>query len=109
MTRISRTFNVLIYEAHLLGKIEKVMKLLDKHGKYFYIKHNKYDVAPHYHIYYLSNRVKTEEEVVSIFQNNVATKVFADVMRGDKQGYIEYLLGYNEYKRSDIVSTMSLK
>ena len=109
MKKFSRTFNVLIYEAHLLGEIEKVMKLLDKHGKYFYIKHYKNDVAPHYHIYYLSNRFKTEEEIVSIFENNIATKVFADVMRGDKQGFIEYLLGYNEYELSDIVSTMSLK
>ena len=109
MKKFSRTFNVLIYEAHLLGKIEKVMKLLDKHGKYFYIKHYKNDVAPHYHIYYLSKNNTTEDEIVSLFENKVATRAFVQSFRGAKQGYIEYLLGYNEYKRSDIVSTMSLK
>ena len=109
MNKKATTFNVLIYEADLLGKMKKVMKLLEKHGKYFYIKHYKNDIAPHYHIYYKSNTFTTEHDVHELFSKLVATKVFEKEYIGPKKSYIEYLLGHNEYKRSDIVSTMSLE
>ena len=109
MNKKAKTFNILIYEAHLLGEMKKVMKLLKKRGKYFYIKHYKNDIVPHYHIYYESDILTTEYDVQALFSKYVASKVFEQEYIGSKMSYIEYLLGHNEYKRSDIVSTMSLK
>ena len=110
MTKITRTFEILVCEAHLLGKIRKCMRLLDKSGKYFYIKHYKNDVAPHYHIFYLSNNVTTADKVRRLFESFVTTKAYVNEYRfSDKEACIDYMLGYNKYKRKEIVSTMSLK
>ena len=108
MNEKTTTFNVLIYEAHLLDKIKKVMKLLDKYGKYFYIKHYKNVIAPHYHIYYQSNIPTTENDIQIMFTELVATKIFEQEYRGSKERYVEHLLSNGEYKIRDIVSTMSL-
>ena len=109
MTRISRTYQIMVCEAHLLGKIKKCMKLLDKSGTYFYIKHYKNCVAPHYHIYYLSKNMTSAEKVRELFERFVATRLFINDMNLDRDDFMEYLLGNGEYKRKDIVSTMSLR
>ena len=103
-------FNVLIYEAHLLGKIRKCLKLLDNHGTYFYIKHYKGElVSAHYHIYYKSDVMTDVEHIKMLFLKFVATRVFVQEARMGKNPMIQYMLQNGEYKRSNITSTMSLK
>ena len=84
------------------------MKLLDDSGKYFYIKHDKNDIAPHYHIYYSSNSLVDECQVENLFMNHVASRVNIQLANMDKYLAISYMLQKDEYIMKDIKGTMSL-
>lgn len=109
MNRFSRTFHILVFEAHLLGKIKKCMELLDESGKYFYIKHYKNCTAPHYHIIFHGNYLLREEKVVKLFETYVSSKAFVRETLSRIEDIVEYFLDHGTYKRKEIVSTMKLK
>ena len=108
MLRREKNFILLIYEAHLLGDIRKCLKLLDDSGKYFYIKHDKNDIAPHYHIYYSSNSLVDECQVENLFMKHVASRVYIQPANMGKYPFITYMLQNDEYRMKDIKGTMSL-
>ena len=103
------TFNVLVYEKDLYGDMKKSMSRLKKHGEYFYIKHNKNDVLPHYHIYFLANYFMHTSEVRELFKLAVAKHEIVGEYKGTRKTFVEYMLLHGEYKRHNIVTTMSLK
>lgn len=109
MNGFSRTFHILVYEAHLLGKIKKCMKLLDDSGKYFYIKHYKNGVAPHYHIIFHANVIMRETKVIELFETYVSSKALVNENFSSINDLVEYFLDHGTYKRKEIVSTMKLK
>ena len=109
MKNISRKFNIVIYEPHLLGNIKDLMRLLDKYGKYFYIRHTGENITPHYHIYYLSRNHTKTLLVKELFEEYIANRVFVDTTELDRECLVEYFLCGGEYSLSDIVSTMTLK
>lgn len=109
MNGISRSFNILVFEAHLLGKIKKCMELLDKYGTYFYIKHHKNNVGPHYHICFDFNRIMLEDDVTELFEKYVSRRVFVKENFSSTDVLVSYMLDGGTYKRKEIVSTMKLK
>ena len=108
MIRRQKNFLLVIYEAHLLGDIRKCLKLLDNSGKYFYIKHFKDDVPPHYHIYFSSNGFVDEIQIEALFIEHVASRVFVEPAKISKYSYITYMLRNDKYEIRDIKGTMSL-
>ena len=109
MKNISRKFNIVIYEPHLLGNIKDLMRLLDKYGKYFYIRHTGENITPHYHIYFLSRNFMKTLMVKELFEEYIANRVFVDTTELDRECLVEYFLCGGEYSLSDIVSTISLR
>ena len=108
MLRREKNFQLVIYEAHLLGDIRKCLKLLDSSGKYFYIKHYK-DTAPsHYHISFVSNSFVDELQVEALFLKYVASRVFVEPAKMGKNPFIMYMLQNDKYRIRDIKGTMSL-
>ena len=108
MLRKEKNFQIVVYEAHLLGDIRKCLKLLDNSGKYFYIKHNKECSVPHYHIYYVSNDPISFYDFASMFLVNVANQAEIDIARMGKYPFITYMLQNGKYRLRDIKGTMSL-
>ena len=108
MLRREKTFQILIYEAHLLGDIRKCLKLLDDSGKYFYIKHFKDDAVPHYHIYFSSNSFVDELQIEDLFMKHVASRIYVEPAKMGKYPFIMYMLQNDKYRLRDIKGTMSL-
>ena len=102
-------YHIVIQEKALLANIDECLKLLDTKGKYFYIKHHKGEIEPHYHIYYSSNSPIDEFEVEDLFIENVATRVDVAKSSIGKYPMLAYMLKNGIYSLRDIVSTMSLK
>lgn len=108
MLRRENNFILLIYEAHLLGDIRKCLKLLDDSGKYFYIKHFKENVVPHYHIYFSSNSFVDELQIEELFMKHVASRAYVEPAKMGKYPFITYMLQNDKYRLMDIKGTMSL-
>ena len=108
MIRRANNFQIVIYEAHLLGDIRKCLKLLDNSGKYFYIKHSEDDVLPHYHVYFSSNGFTDEIEIEAFFLEHIASSVFVEPAKMGKYPFITYMLQNDKYKIRDIKGTLSL-
>ena len=108
MLRREKNFQIVVYEAHLLGDIQKCLKLLDNSGKYFYIKHFKDDAPTHYHIYFNSNSLVDELQIESMFLKYVSSRVYVEPAKMGKYPFITYMLQNNKYRMRDIKGTMSL-
>ncbi len=108
MLRRNKNFQLLVYEAHLLGDIRKCLKLLDNSGKYFYINHFKDDVASHYHIYFSSNSLVDTLQIEALFLKYVSSRVFVEPARMGKYPFVMYMLQNDKYDLKDIYGTMSL-
>ena len=109
MTTRSRKFILIVYEPHLIGKLENTIKLLDKYGKYFYIRHSNEDITPHYHIYFESKERTTPKEIAALFEKFISNRVFVEIPPCSKKIYVNYFLEGDTYTTADIVTTMSLK
>ena len=108
MLRREKNFQIVVYEAALLGDIRKNLKLLDNLGKYFYIKHFKDDAPTHYHIYFNSNSFDDELQIESIFLKYVSSRVSVKPAQMGKYPFIKYILQNGKYRMRDIKGTMSL-
>ena len=109
MNARTRKFNLIVYEPHLIGKLENTIKLLDKYGKYFYIRHSNEDITPHYHIYFESKERTTQKEIRALFEKYISNRIFVSIAISSKKTYVNYFLEGDTYTMADIVSTMSLK
>ena len=108
MLRREKNFQIVVYEAHLLGDIRKCLKLLDNSGEYFYIKHFKDDTPTHYHIYFNSNSFVDELQIESMFLKYVSSRAFVEPAKMGKYPFIMYMLQNDKYRMRDIKGTMSL-
>ena len=108
MLRQKKNYQLVIYEADLLGDISKCLKLLDDSGKYFYIRHYKGDIVPHYHIYFSSNSFVDELQIEDLFMDYVASRCYVEPARMGKYSMIAYMLQNDEYRMKDIKGTMLL-
>ena len=108
MLRREKNFQIVLFEADLLGDIRKSLKLFDNLGKYFYIKHFKDDALTHYHIYFNSNCLVDELQIKSIFLKYVSSRVLVEPAKMGKYPFINYMLQNGKYSMRDIKGTMSL-
>ena len=108
MERKTKIYQLLLYEAHLLGDIKKCLKIIDRFGTYFYIKHYKDTEAAHYHFYFASENFTDELQIKTLFEKYVASRVHVEKARMDKYSMINYMLQDDKYSFKDIKATMSL-
>ena len=102
--RRNKVYDVLVYDAHLYGELDKCMNILAPQGKYFYIKHDKDGISPHYHIYFTFNELVRLSTVEILFQHYVCSKSFIKVATMGKYPMIQYMLQNGKYDESDIKS-----
>ena len=103
----SKFFHILVFHAHLYGDLREFLSLLDKYGKYFYIKHFKLtdNTVSHYHIYFESNVALEPITLKEFFKDFVCSKPMIDIARADKESYRLYMRDNGRYSEQDIVST----